>query len=67
MSTFFAYARRCQSGNRLLTPETADTQSWGITIEPIDNLRIDLDWSQTNFQDRIVSIDPQQLLSLDLL
>ena len=65
MSTFFAYARRCQSGNRLLTPETADTQSWGITIEPIDNLRIDLDWSQTNFQDRIVSIDPQQLLSLD--
>ena len=65
MSSFFAYARRCQSGNRLLTPETADTQSWGITFEPIDNLRIDLDWSQTNFQDRIVSIDPQQLLGLD--
>ncbi len=65
MSTFFAYARRCQAGNRLLTPEIADTQSWGITVEPIDNLRIDLDWSQTNFSDRIVSIDPQQLLSLD--
>jgi outer membrane receptor protein involved in Fe transport len=65
MSTFFAYARRCQAGNRLLTPETADTRSFGVTFEPIDNLRIDLDWSQTNFQDRIVSIDPQQLLSLD--
>ena len=65
MSSFFAYARRCQAGNRMLTPETADTQTWGITLEPIDNLRIDLDWTQTNFQDRIVSIDPQQLLSLD--
>ena len=65
LSSFFAYARRCQGGNPFLTPETADTQSWGITVEPIDNLRIDLDWSQTNFQDRIVSIDPQQLLSLD--
>jgi len=65
MSTFFAYARRCQSGNRLLTPESADTRAFGVTFEPIDNLRIDLDWSQTNFSDRIVSIDPQQLLSLD--
>jgi len=65
MSTFFAYARRCQAGNRLLTPETADTRAFGVTFEPIDNLRIDLDWSQTNFSDRIVSIDPQQLLSLD--
>ena len=65
LSSFFAYARRCQAGNPFLTPETADTQSWGITLEPIDNLRIDLDWSQTNFQDRIVSIDPQQLLALD--
>ena len=65
MSSFFAYARRCQAGNPFLTPETADTQSWGITIEPIENLRIDLDWTQTNFQDRIVSIDPQQLLALD--
>ena len=65
MSSFFAYARRCQAGNRLLTPETADTRSYGLTFEPIDNLRIDLDWSQTNFSDRIVSIDPQQLLSLD--
>jgi iron complex outermembrane recepter protein len=65
MSSFFAYARRCQAGNPDLTPETADTQSWGITFEPINNLRIDLDWSQTEFQDRIVGIDPQQLLSLD--
>ena len=65
LSSFFAYARRCQAGNPRLTPETADTQSWGITLEPIDNLRIDLNWSQTEFQDRIVSIDPQQLLALD--
>ena len=65
LSSFFAYARRCSGGNPNLTPETADTQSWGITLEPIDNLRIDLDWSQTDFTDRIVSIDPQQLLDID--
>jgi len=65
MSTFFAYARRCQSGNPNLTPETADTLAFGITLEPIENLRIDLDWSQTEFTDRIVSIDPQQLLNID--
>lgn len=65
LSTFFAYARRCQAGNPRLTPETADTQSLGITIEPIENLRIDLDWGSTEFQDRIVGIDPQQLLDLD--
>ena len=65
MSSFFAYARRCQAGNPWLQPETADTLSWGFTIEPIDNLRIDLDWSQTEFTQRIVSIDPQQLLDLD--
>lgn len=65
LSSFFAYARRCQAGNPFLTPETADTLSYGFTIEPIDNLRIDLDWSQTEFTDRIVSIDPQQLLDID--
>ncbi|NKB33093.1 MAG: TonB-dependent receptor plug domain-containing protein [Pseudomonadales bacterium] len=65
LSSFFAYARRCQGGNPFLTPETADTLSFGITVEPLDNLRIDLDWSQTEFTDRIVSIDPQQLLDID--
>jgi len=65
LSSFFAYARRCQGGNPFLTPETADTLSFGLTVEPIDNLRIDLDWSQTEFTDRIVSIDPQQLLDID--
>ena len=65
MSTFFAYARRCQAGNPNLTPETADTLAYGFTIEPIDNLRIDLDYSQTEFTDRIVSVDPQQLLNID--
>ena len=39
--------------------------AYGFTIEPIDNLRIDLDYSQTEFTDRIVSIDPQQLLNID--
>ncbi len=65
LGPFFAYARRCSGGNPYLQPQVADTQSWGITFEPIDNLRIDLDWSQTEFTDRIVSIDPQQLLDLD--
>ena len=64
-SEFFAYARRCQAGNRYLTPETADTLSWGITFEPIDNLRFDIDYTETDFTDRVVSVDPQQLLDLD--
>ena len=64
-SEFFAYARRCRAGNPNLTPETADTLSFGITFEPIDNLRIDIDFSETDFSDRIVSVDPQQLLDLD--
>ena len=64
-STFFAYARRCQSGNPGLTPETADTSSAGVTLEPIENLRIDLNYSKTDFRDRFVSVDPQQLLNLD--
>lgn len=64
-STFFAYARSCSAGNPDLTPETADTQSWGIEIQPIDNLRMSVEWSQTDFSDRIVSVAPQQLLAID--
>lgn len=67
MGPFFAYAQRCIGGNRFLTPENADTMSFGITIEPIENLRIDLDWSKTDFSDRIVGIDPQQLLAAEYL
>ncbi len=67
MGPHFAFTQRCIAGNRNLTPENADTMSAGITIEPIENLRIDLDWSKTDFQDRIVGIDPQQLLAIEYL
>ncbi len=67
MSPFFAYAQRCIGGNRFLTPENANTLSAGITLEPIENLRIDIDWSKVDFSDRIVGIDPQQLLAAEFL
>ena len=64
-SNFSSFVQTCATGNPLLRPETADTLSFGITWEPLDNLVVDLDWSEVDFRDRIVSFTSADIMTND--
>ncbi|ALO46268.1 TonB-dependent receptor domain-containing protein [Pseudohongiella spirulinae] len=64
-TTFAAFTANCSQGNPNLVPESADTQSFGITIDPIDGLSISVDWSETDFVDRIISSTTADILAAD--
>ena len=64
-SSFSAFVQTCATGNPLLKPETADTLSFGATWEPLQNLILDLDWSEVDFVDRIVSFSSADIMAND--
>jgi iron complex outermembrane receptor protein len=64
-STFSSFAQTCATGNPLLTPETADTLSLGFTWHILDGLVLDLDWTETDFVDRIVSTGAADIMAAD--
>ncbi|MDO9519401.1 MAG: TonB-dependent receptor [Pseudohongiella sp.] len=64
-STFASFTQTCATGNPLLTPETADTLSVGLTWQILDGLVLDLDWTETDFVDRIVSTGAADIMTAD--
>src|SRR5690606_13591195 len=64
-SSFSSYAQTCATGNPLLTPETADTLSLGFTWDIMDGLVLDIDWTETDFVDRIVSTGAADIMTND--
>ena len=65
IGTFATYALTCSSGNSGLTPESADTLSYGFDWDIIDGMRLSITYSETDFTDRITSAGAQQIVNLD--
>ena len=62
---FAAFTSSCRSGNPNLTPESADTLSYGFDWDIIDGMRLSVTYSETDFTDRIVSSNSQDILDTD--
>ncbi|MEX2130836.1 MAG: TonB-dependent receptor [Pseudohongiellaceae bacterium] len=60
-----AFTSVCAQGNPLLVPETADTISAGFDWDIMDSMRFSLTYSETDFTDRIVSSNAQDIVNLD--
>ncbi len=64
-TVFAAFTASCSSGNPLLTPESADTMAFGVTWDIMDGMVLDIDYSETDFTDRIVDSTTADILALD--
>ena len=64
-TTFAAFTASCSQGNPDLVPESADTMSLGVTLEPMDGLTVALDYSESDFEDRIIGATTDDILSRD--
>lgn len=64
-TSFAAFTANCSKGNPNLVPESADTLSFGFELEIIEDLTLSLDWSETDFTDRIVSSTTNDVLAAD--
>jgi len=62
---FAAFTANCSSGNPNLIPESADTLSFGFELEVIEGLMVSLDYSETDFTDRIVTSTTNDVLATD--
>ena len=49
-------------GNTELSPETADTLSFGIIVDPIDNLTVSIDYWSVELEDAIGSVGALEIL-----
>ncbi|MES3008669.1 MAG: TonB-dependent receptor [Pseudomonadota bacterium] len=64
-TSFAAFTANCSQGNPNLVPETADTLSVGFELEIIEDLNLSIDWSETDFTDRIVTSTTSDVLATD--
>ena len=64
-STFAAFTANCSQGNPNLVPESADTMSFGFELDLIEGMTLAIDWSETDFTDRIVSSTTSDVLATD--
>ncbi len=62
---FAAFTANCSRGNPDLVPETADTLSVGFTLDIMDGMTLSIDWSETDFEDRIVTSTTEDVLAAD--
>lgn len=62
---FAAFTANCSRGNPDLVPESADTLSAGFTLDIMDGMTLSIDWSETDFEDRIVSSTTEDVLAAD--
>lgn len=53
------------AGNADLTPEQSEAYNVGLSFEPIDNLSIELDYWNFDFEDLIIQESAQAILNLD--
>lgn len=62
---FAAFTASCLEGNAGLTPETADTKSFGFELDLVENMTLSIDYSETDFSDRIITYASGDVLSRD--
>ena len=49
---------KISGGNPEIQPEESTSRTWGIQITPIEKLRFSVNWHETNFFNRIASLNP---------
>jgi iron complex outermembrane receptor protein len=64
-TTFAAFTANCSQGNPDLVPESADTMGVGITLNLLEGMTLDIDYSETDFTDRIISSTTADILASD--
>lgn len=64
-TTFAAFTANCSRGNPDLIPESADTLAFGFDLDLIEGMRLSVDYSETDFQDRIVTSTTADVLAMD--
>lgn len=64
-TVFAAFTASCSRGNPDLVPESADTLSAGFTWTIMPSMTLDVDWSETDFTDRIITTTTEDVLSAD--
>lgn len=64
-TTFSGFLFGCLTGNPNLRSESSETISLGIDVNLSNNLRVNLTWSETDFKDRLVVSNNQDVLDVD--
>ena len=64
-TSFSGFLFGCLSGNRDLRSETSDTLSFGFDIDLDNGITANLTWSETDFTDRLVVSNNQDVLNVD--
>jgi len=64
-TTFQAFTANCSRGNPDLVPESADTLSFGFVLDIMQGMMLSVDFSETDFRDRIVSSTTNDVLTTD--
>ncbi len=64
-TTFAAFTANCSQGNPNLVPESADTLALGFDLDLIEGMSLSVDYSETDFVDRIVSSTTTDVLATD--
>jgi len=64
-TTFAAFTANCSRGNPELVPESADTLALGFDLDLIEGMSLSLDYSKTDFRDRIVTSTTSDVLAMD--
>ncbi len=64
-TTFAAFTANCSRGNPDLVPESADTLSIGFELDLIEGMTLSIDYSETDFTDRIVTSTTNDVLATD--
>lgn len=64
-TSFAAFTANCSRGNPNLVPESADTLSVGFELDLIEGMTLSIDYSETDFTDRIVTSTTNDVLAAD--
>src|SRR5690554_1161735 len=64
-TTFAAFTANCRQGNPDLIPESADTLAFGVDLDLMEGMQLSIDWSETDFTDRIVTSTTSDVLATD--
>ncbi|MEX2469507.1 MAG: TonB-dependent receptor [Pseudohongiellaceae bacterium] len=64
-TSFSGFITSCSTGNENLSSETSDSISAGFDLTLFDGLQWSVTWSETDFEDRIVSTTTQDIVRTD--
>lgn len=64
-TTFQGFVTSCKAGNPGLQSETSTSMSAGIDLIPMEGMTLSITWSETDFEDRIVSTTTEDTIRTD--